>query len=924
MFSLPKLNFPAHRLKSEKFHGKIVDLYRCVQTLLWPSDRPNDSKRTLFRELGTSTVRFTVHGKMLTMSTMSHVTDSTTVYTSSLHSDDKPAQKWNETEAVFATHNKFCSCSCFQSDNALLDEMERVYKTLQRRYRQANLTFGKGLTEKGETKKISHVFVKLMVLERGDLTPAFKNATFGTAKEASRRLEHVFNDLSSSAATIRRCVELSEIFPHAASHEESFRVLVLASAGCGKTTLVMKYCPLMWANGELWSGMFDLVICGELRNEDIRCAEDVGGLLGGWGRLGIANVEDKQGVMDFIADHPHRVCLILDGLDETKLESCSRFVQDILRGEELHGLRVILTSRPCDDAFALCEECPFSQRLEVVGFLPADVEEYVRRVLNDELATELLGVLAEDMNLASVMSTPYFAARVCELYKWSQRIPRCVSDIHELMVLQIAESRSKKSFKSLKELPADFLKPLLDLGEFALRMLLAKRLCFPESEMRVFFSLCGNASPLGMLVSCEPDPIAGRERQYRFSHLVLQEFFSALFVAMSGRLYPGKIARLVEALGALSGHLNTFWQLLASQLDSECMDCLCNSLLLRKHTPLPVSEMDALLFDHTAIPSNVLEALCGLLSLSSMEVLAGKLLHGLVAGDAVTAVENEMQCSRKSNNNDFLRTLLAMWLRCSPKAHVGTLLEYVDAVDSCAASSCCEITGIDLSTLHTNLLPIQRKTIDKPFKARRDLVYRCFMEYTHGAVPPACHVSVSTISDLLTKCEVYIAHSMSQSECFALEHVLKHHSHDATRVKAVMSAFRNWHRSLYNLVVKSGNLEVLEVFGRGEEGFLPSSLPRNEHMELVSLRGVPSTSLPSIAVAMDKWPYLGHLVVHVEDPSATTEEEATAFLSAVARNSHVHEITMWTLGDGTTSCQHFRRLLDQNAYPSSVKLCVVR
>ena len=799
--------------------------------------------------------------------------------------------------------------------------MERVYKTLQRRYRQANLSFGKGLTEKGETKKISHVFVKLMVLERVDLTPAFKNATFGTANEASRRLEHVFNDLSSSAATTRRCVELSEIFPDTASHEESFHVLVLASAGCGKTTLVMKYCPLMWANGELWSGLFDLVICGELRNEDICHAEDVGGLLGGWGRLGIANVEDKQCLMDFIADHPHRVCLILDGLDETKFESCSRFVEDILRGEELHGLRVILTSRPCDDAFALCEECPFSQRLEVVGFLPADVEEYVRRVLNEEQARDLLGVLAEDMNLASVMSTPYFAARVCELYKWSQRIPRCVSDIHELMILQIAESRSKKSFKSLKELPADFQKSLLDLGEFAFRMLLAKRLCFPESEMRAFFSLCGNAAPLGMLVSCEPDPIAGRERQYRFSHLVLQEFFSALFVATSGRLYPGKIARLVEALGALSGHLNTFWQLLASQLDSECMDCLCNSLLYRKHTPLPVRDMDAVLFDRTAIPSNVQEALCGLLSLSSMEVLAGKLLHGLVAGDAVTAVENEMQCSHKSNNNDFLRTLLAMWLRCSPKAHVGTLLEYVDAVDSCAASSCCEITGIDLSTLHAHLLPIPHQTfgMGDHFEARHDLVYRCFMEYTHGAVPPACHVPLSTISDLLAKSGAVIGGAMSQSECFALEHVLKHHSHDATRILAVMSRCQSWHWSLYNQVVKSGNLKALRVFNPGDEDFLPSSLPRNENMRGVTLDNVPSTSLPSIAVAMDKWPSLQELEVMVQDPSATTEEEATAFLSAVGRHSHVHEIRISAFGKIAPS-QHFRRLLDQNAYPSSVKL----
>ena len=49
-----------------------------MQTLLRPSDRPNDSKRTLFRELGTSTVRFTVHGKMLTMSTVSALTNKKT------------------------------------------------------------------------------------------------------------------------------------------------------------------------------------------------------------------------------------------------------------------------------------------------------------------------------------------------------------------------------------------------------------------------------------------------------------------------------------------------------------------------------------------------------------------------------------------------------------------------------------------------------------------------------------------------------------------------------------------------------------------------------------------------------------------------------------------------------------------------------
>ena len=201
--------------------------------------------------------------------------------------------------------------------------MERVFKTLQRRYRRTNLTFGQSLTEKGERRKINHVFVKLMVLERGDLgVSAFQNASFGTANEAIRRSEHAFTEVSRSAVTARRCVELSEIFPDSASDDDSFRVLLLASAVCCKTTLLMKYCPLMWANGELWSGKFDLLICGELRYEEVRCAEDIGGLLGGWGRVGLMNVEDRQSLVDFIADHPHRICLIRDGLDKDNT-SCS-------------------------------------------------------------------------------------------------------------------------------------------------------------------------------------------------------------------------------------------------------------------------------------------------------------------------------------------------------------------------------------------------------------------------------------------------------------------------------------------------------------------------------------------------------------------------------------------------------------------------
>ena len=206
-------------------------------------------------------------------------------------------------------------------------------------------------------------------------------------------------------------------------------------------------------------------------------------------------------------------------------------------------------------------------------------------------------------------------------------------------------------------MPADFQKSILDLGEFAFRVLLAQRLCFPESEVN---ACCDNAMPLGVLMSCEPDPIAGRERQYRFSHLVLQEFFSALFVAFPCHLHPDQISSLVQALGASSGHLSTFWQLLAAHLDSECMNHLCHSLLTNEHTPVPANESDAILFDRAYMPIKVQDSLRSLLSPSVMEVLAAKLLDGLVAVDAVTAVKSEMQCSREDNRNDFFGTLLAV------------------------------------------------------------------------------------------------------------------------------------------------------------------------------------------------------------------------------------------------------------------------
>ena len=66
-------------------------------------------------------------------------------------------------------------------------------------------------------------------------------------------------------------------------------------------------------------------------------------------------------------DNPHRVCLILDGLDESKLSECDEFLQKVIRGEELCGIRLVVRPNPKRLAFFFAFFWPF---LEEIAFSP--------------------------------------------------------------------------------------------------------------------------------------------------------------------------------------------------------------------------------------------------------------------------------------------------------------------------------------------------------------------------------------------------------------------------------------------------------------------------------------------------------------------------------------------------------------------------
>ena len=199
------------------------------------------------------------------------------------------------------------------------------------------------------------------------------------------------------------------------------------------------------------------------------------------------------------------------------------------------------------------------------------------------------------------------------------------------------------------------------------------------------------------------------------------------------------------------------------------------------------------------------------------------------------------------------------------------------------------------------------------------------MEYTRGAVPPACHMPLGTFSELLSGCVITLNDAMDRALCYNLEHLLKHHEDHVWVIQAYMIQWQSWHWPLYYKLAKSGSLPQLSLAfhipDESHDTFLPSSFfVQNDSIRTAICLSVSSSSLLSIAAGLEKWPRLYQLTVSVSDPQCTTKEEATAFLSAARRHDRLQLINMYWNNDGVEKSLHFHTLEDRNAYPRGLML----
>ena len=207
------------------------------------------------------------------------------------------------------------------------------------------------------------------------------------------------------------------------------RILVEGDAGLGKTT----FCTSVsedWANGDLFQE-FELLLLLPLRHRKVASAGSLPELL----KLLHSSQKLCTTVAESLEEHEgKKVLIIADGWDE--LGGSNRqegsFVCDLLFGEILRFVSVVLTSRP--SASAPLQNLPYFDRfVEIRGFNKKSIRDYIQNEFqNDhEKGARLTKHLSNNPLINSVCSIPLDCAIVCFLWRTlDEALPSTMTELY--------------------------------------------------------------------------------------------------------------------------------------------------------------------------------------------------------------------------------------------------------------------------------------------------------------------------------------------------------------------------------------------------------------------------------------------------------------------------------------------------------------
>ena len=268
-------------------------------------------------------------------------------------------------------------------------------------------------------------------------------------------------------------------------------------------------------------------------------------------------------VFQYMLDNPEKVLLVFDGLDEFKHHECcledekaqggngatevmplATLYVKLMKGKQLPGATVVTTCRP--NVVQSAAGLKFDRRVEIMGFTPAKVDEYVHKFCAHDTATasRIWGHISSDLELLSLCYIPANSSIVCSFLEKlitvqdqdsGCTLPTTSTEIYKgalrfFIYRHHPEYRGKPLTKDCLMGDVDFTdsveKTLSQVGTLAKTGIEKSQLIFDATEVQ-------GMQDCGLFNQMQDIPVSNfrYKSQYCFIHLTLQEFLAAREIA---------------------------------------------------------------------------------------------------------------------------------------------------------------------------------------------------------------------------------------------------------------------------------------------------------------------------------------------------------------------------------------------------------
>ena len=244
------------------------------------------------------------------------------------------------------------------------------------------------------------------------------------------------------------------------------------------------------------------------------------------------------------------LCFILDGLDEYQPKAIKNtFIFKLIKRLRLPSAVVIIASRP---AASVQFRSIADKKIEVIGFLKAQVYEYVEKYpfTATRQKKNLHRYLEQHPNVHHMCYLPIHAAMVCYLFNvmggtLPQTKTKMYTDFTTLTLLHTnTDEEVADAIMSAEHLPEDEKKLFLRICKLGFEKTMALKQVMRKDEVRDFFKdvHCGNESMGLITVDCMARK-CGFENLYTFLHLTFQEYLAAYHVFKLSEVEQLKLLR---------------------------------------------------------------------------------------------------------------------------------------------------------------------------------------------------------------------------------------------------------------------------------------------------------------------------------------------------------------------------------------------